>query len=203
MIDFSNFLWLTLFVQTHGYWIVFLLMLLEGPIVTAAASFAASLGVFNIYVIFVLSFFGDFIGDIVLYYLGRFGRRSLIDRYMLKHHLGKKIVLKVEKLLGENSFKALLLIKVVPPLPVPGLILTGVSKLNVKRFLFASVVINIFYSLAFVLVGYYSGILFKKYLISTWNVEFFIAFIAVLLVLILIYRKYAPRLYQKMSRMRD
>lgn len=202
MIDISNFSWLIFFVQTHGYWIVFLLMLLEGPIVTAAASFAASLGVFNIYLIFVLSFFGDFIGDIILYYIGRFGRKSVIDRYLAKHHIGRKIVLKIEKLLSENSFKALLLIKVVPPLPIPGLVLTGVSRLNIKKFLFASVIINIFYSLIFVLVGYYSGVLVRRYLISARSIEAIVAALAVLVVLILFYRKYSSRFYKFIGRLR-
>ncbi len=39
------------FALSHGYVLIFLIMIIEGPFITTAAAFAASLGYFNIFII--------------------------------------------------------------------------------------------------------------------------------------------------------
>ena len=53
------------FIEQNGYVLLFLLMILEGPIVTAAAAFAASLGYLSLPVVFILSVLGNIIGDLI------------------------------------------------------------------------------------------------------------------------------------------
>lgn len=48
-------------IQTGGYFVMFGLMFLEGPIVTIASAFLASLGFFNIYIVALLGWLGDFV----------------------------------------------------------------------------------------------------------------------------------------------
>ncbi len=143
-------------IQTSKYWILLLLMIVEGPIITYIASFLASLKVFNIYIIFILSSLGNIIGDLILFYLGRSGKIILSKKYL--GNINKKIKLhKLEKYLITNPGKAILLIKLIPPLPLPGLILTGSSKIKLKTFLFYSITISILFSLFFTIIGYFSG----------------------------------------------
>lgn len=202
MINFYDSAALLLFVQAHGYWILFFLMVIEGPIITTIASFLSALGIFNVYAIFVLSVLGNIIGDLIWYSIGRFGRKSLIDKYFYRHRFTNKAIKKIEKSLEQNSFKALLMIKVVPPLPVPGLILTGLSKLKMKKFLFASITISFFYSLLFTVLGYYLGFAFHRFSFSYLrNVESVVILLVVIGVLIFLSNKYSKKLYEKVGRL--
>ena len=54
----------------YGYLLMFLLMLIEGPTITASAALGAALGYFNVFVVFALSFLGNFLPDMLYYMLG-------------------------------------------------------------------------------------------------------------------------------------
>ena len=157
-------------VQNSGYAIIFLLMVIEGPIITAAAAFASSFNVFNVYVIFVLSVIGNVAGDLIYYAIGRTGRKMIIDRYFRKLH---KIELKkrIERALRTHTGKAMAIIKVIPPLPAPGLIAAGASKISLRRFLFHSLWISFVYSLFFTLLGFYAGFAFNALYVYVQRIE--------------------------------
>ena len=155
--DISTFTFLFSFVQSHGYFVIFLIMILGGPGVTAVAAFVASFGLFNVYLILLFSFLGNIIGDLIYFYIGRTGRRIIIDKYSERFKINKHHLKKLESKIHEHPGKALTIIKVIPPLPAPGLVLVGAINMPLKKFLFFSVIISFFYSLFFVLIGYYLG----------------------------------------------
>lgn len=155
----SNFAGMLQFLQTSGYGIMFILMLIEGPIVTYVAAFAASLGIFNIFYVFILSFFGDFLGDLIFFFIGRISKETTVEKYESKS-LNPTKISRLKMFLERNPGKAIAVIKLTPFLPVPGLILTGASNINLKKFVIYSVLINIIYSLTMVLLGFYSGVAF-------------------------------------------
>jgi membrane protein DedA with SNARE-associated domain len=57
-------------IETYGLVLLVPLSILEGPIVTVIASYAARLGYLNIYAVFVVCVLGDLIGDGALYWIG-------------------------------------------------------------------------------------------------------------------------------------
>jgi len=194
MVMFSDFSQLLAFVQTQGYLIILVLILALGPVAILAAAFAASFGIFNIYLVFALAFFGSSLGDLFWYFVGEFGRESLINK-----HFGRimksKSMKKVEKLLEKDSFRAMLLIKLVPPLPIPGLIFTGMDELRLKKFLFASLIINFVSSLVFVVLGYYFGVVIGKLFFSP--IEIIVGIFIILVIAFLLHRKFSKRFYRK------
>jgi membrane protein YqaA with SNARE-associated domain len=86
-------------------------MIVEGTVTNTAAAFAASLGYFNIWIILVLAFLGDAIGDIIMYTIGYYGRRKMLDRYNLFFKVKKSSLKKLESSIpnslkkSENSLK--------------------------------------------------------------------------------------------------
>src|SRR5437762_2032987 len=96
---------------SHGYLLMFIAMLIEGPIVTSAAAFAAALGYFNIPMVFLLSLLGDIVADIIYYAIGYWGRLKIVDRIGPKFGLSKERMGNIEKLLGEHRIKTILAIK--------------------------------------------------------------------------------------------
>lgn len=155
----SNFAGVLQFLQTSGYGIMFILMLIEGPIVTYVAAFAASLGIFNIFYVFILSFFGDFLGDLIFFFIGRISKETVVDEYENKS-LNPTRLSRLKMYLERNPGKTIAVIKLTPFLPVPGLILAGASKIDLKKFVLYSALINIVFSLTMILLGFYSGVAF-------------------------------------------
>lgn len=141
----------------HGYPLIFLLMVVEGPFVTAAAAFASALHYTSIWIILVLSLLGNLLPDLVYYAIGYWGRETIIDKY--GHYFGvtKARMEMVEKLAKDHSGKSLFTIKMVPLLATPGLIATGASRMNLRLYTFWCLIITIPSTLLYLLIGYYFG----------------------------------------------
>jgi membrane protein DedA with SNARE-associated domain len=171
------------FLQTSGYGIMFILMLIEGPIITYIAAFAASLGIFNIFYVFLLSFLGNTVGDLILFFIGRVSKPTSIEKYEDKR-LNSTRMSKLKIYLGENPWKAIAAIKLTPFLPIPGLILTGASNISLRKFIIYSGVINLAYSLFMIILGFYSGVAFLTIAKYVKYIEYLILGTILLVVLI-------------------
>lgn len=155
--DFASFHDAAQWVIANGYWFLFIAILIEGPVATAAGAFAAALGFMNVYVVFLLSVIGNLIPDIVFYAIGYWGRKQLAERYGHRMGLTEKRMKYLEDLLGHHAGKALTIIKLLPVLPTPGLILAGATRMPIRKYAFWSIIIILPSSLFFLIVGYYFG----------------------------------------------
>lgn len=144
--------------QISSYFIILVLMIIEGPITTIAAASAASYGYFNIYIIFILAILGDLIGDLVHYFIGKVIREKIIEKYGRFFKFKKEYIENIEKSLKNHLGKTLFVIKMTPPLSTPGLLLTGASKVNFKKFIFWSLIIALPKTIFFTFLGYYFGL---------------------------------------------
>ncbi len=143
------------YLQTYGYLAMFILMIAESQIIVYISAFAASQGFFNIYAVSILAFLGTIIPDIILFSMGRRGIRFTRKLQKNKHiDFVKRIVYYVE----EKPLRSLSVIKLLPIIPWPGIILTGTTKISFKKFIILSSVISIFECGFFLVLGFYSGI---------------------------------------------
>ena len=149
----SAFSW----VIAHGYPLMFVAMLIEGPIVTAAATFAVVFGYFNISMIFVLSILGDIVADVIYYIIGYFSRIQVVERF--GHHFGLTYdrMNRIEKLLNNHPTKTLIVLKLTPVLPTPGLMIVGATRMPLRKFVTICAAIIIPKTIFFMIVGYYFG----------------------------------------------
>jgi membrane protein DedA with SNARE-associated domain len=182
----------------HGYPLLFIVMLIEGPVVTAAAAFAAALHYMNVWIVLLLSVLANFIPDLVYYAIGYWGRENFINRY--GHYIGitPERVAATEKLAEAHSGKSLFIIKMVPLLATPGLILVGATRMDLKKYALWSIAIIIPSSLIYLLVGYYFGAAYdtiEHYL----NLGIYVVIAAAAMVGALAYaqRRYAFRFFKK------
>ncbi len=144
-------------VLISGYSALFIAMVFEGPVVTAAGAFAAALGYMDIYIVLVLSVLGNLLPDFVLYFVGFWGRTNLAEKYARRLGLTEERIAALEKLLETHPGKALTIIKLLPIIPTPGLILAGATRMSVKKYVFWSLVITLPTSLFYLVLGYYFG----------------------------------------------
>lgn len=149
-----------MFLQIHGYWIMFLLVFIEGPIITYIAAFAASLGIFNIYYVLLLSILGNTLPDLIYFLIGRIGKHEKVKKYV-SSFFNENRIKKIREKLRDNPWKTIIVIKITPTLPLPGFILSGTTELKLTKFLFCSLIVSAVYSIFFLILGFYSGLAFS------------------------------------------
>lgn len=145
-------------IQANGYILILLLMLIEGPITTYTAAFVASLGLFNIYFIFILSILGNVIPDTILFFIGKLARTGFVENILSTFGFSKPRIKRLEIGLKKHIGKSVIIFKLTPGLAIPGLILAGFTKVPFKRFFIVMTIFNISSAVLFTLLGFYSGI---------------------------------------------
>lgn len=117
-----------------GYALMFIGMVVEGPIITAAAGFAAALGYFNPLIVFLLAIAGDLVADFVYYAIGYVSRATFVERYGHRVGLTKERMLRLETLIKKHPKKTMVAIKLSPLLPTPGLMMMGAVRMSLEQF---------------------------------------------------------------------
>jgi membrane protein DedA with SNARE-associated domain len=140
-------------VITHGYLLFFLATFLEGPIITAAAGVAAALGYFNIELIIFISIMGDTVADCIYFAIGYFGGAHLMHRYGRYFGVTDERIERVRKLLHGHTRKTVVVIKLAPVIPVPGILILGSMRVSFKKFFETSLLVTVPKSSFFALVG--------------------------------------------------
>ena len=177
MADFSAVVeWLL----TYGYGIMFFGMLVEGPVVTAAAAFAVGLGYFDFGVVYVLSVLGDIIPDIMFYGVGYWGRETVVEKYGKYIGLTPGILSKGERLISRNTVKSLVLFKLAPVFSLPGIVIAGIMKIPAKKFLTVDLIFTFFNSLLFMVLGFYFGKIFETIMYHIKNAQWALLFVVVI-----------------------
>lgn len=171
-------------VLAHGYWVIFLGMLIEGPVVTAAAAFAAALGFFNLAAIFGLSLAGDLVADVAYYAIGYLGRITLVERFGHYFGLTHDRIMRMENLMRIHPIKTLLALKLTPVLPTPGLMLVGATKMDLKKFTVISLLITLPKSLVFMIIGYFFGQQYDKLSKYVNNGSYIVVGVIILIIII-------------------
>lgn len=141
----------------YGYFVLFPIVVVEGPIITVIAGFLSSLEYLNPVVVYCVALAGNFVGDTLFYALGRWGRGSLIARW--GKYVGVTPV-RLEHMEGyfiRHGGKTLLLGKWSQALGAPILAGAGAARMPYARFMAFNVVGEVPKTLLFLLIGYYFG----------------------------------------------
>ena len=160
-----------------------LLMTLEGPIITIISAFLASLGYFNIFIVFSLSVLGDVLGDIVLYFIGYFGGHKILLKAEKFLKIKESVIEKLREKFRQNGAKIIFYVKSTTGLCYITFILAGTTRMKLSKFVKYSILGGLFWSSFLVIVGYFFGyaaeqiseyIKYAGYIILTGAVMFFI-----------------------------
>lgn len=180
--DVTSFNGALAWVESAGYLLMFIAMVIEGPVITSAAAFAAALGYFNIFVVLILSVLGDLVGDFAYYAVGYFGRVAFVEKYGHKVGLTKQRMEHMERLIKEHPKKTLAAIKLAPMLPAPGLMMIGAVKMPFSRYSWMTFLVALPKTILFMLLGFYFGRAYDALSATLQNGEYFILIALVLIV---------------------
>jgi len=182
--------------QIFGYVAILFLMIAEGPLTTMFASFAASLGYFNIWIIFVIAFLGDVIGDLIHYSVGFYLRK-----YGAKWGIKKSKIKQLENKLNKNFLAAMIIGKPTAPLSTITLLMSGALRVPLRKFLIVSIITTLPLTILYTSLGFFFGSTLNeiiKYLeIGKYA---FILIIISLVILYLIYKIVSKLITRNMRR---
>ena len=186
---------MVLLLTKYGYFILFPLAAIEGPIVSLVVGFFVRLGYFAFLPAYGILILGDLIPDTIYYYIGRFGnKRKIMEKY------GSRLNL-VEKLWREHGKKTMFLSKLAYGLSTAFLISAGLVNMPLKRFISYTLPITILQYGAIMAIGYYLG---SSYQLAAKYIDYAGIIIAVIFVIFItgyiFFIKYARRQIEKMEK---
>jgi membrane protein DedA with SNARE-associated domain len=145
------------YISTYGYAAVFLLAVVEGPVVTVLAAFLATEGVLSLPAVYGIAVAGDLTGDLLLYALGRWlsgilPRDEASWRGKIKQRMDK-----MKPYVQERAGRLLLFGKLTHSAGFIVLLAAGASRIRLDRFLLFNLLGSLPKSAVFVIIGVFFG----------------------------------------------
>jgi membrane protein DedA with SNARE-associated domain len=153
---------ITQFLSQYGYIILLPLMIIEGPIVTLIAAFMASMRIFDIRIILILSILGDMIGDLLYYSIGHKWGMKFVEHIGKYIGITRKLVSRMEKFFALHGGKTVFIAKATTGLCGVTFVTAGIVKMPLKKFITFSFSGGILWSSFLVAMGYFFGYFYTQ-----------------------------------------
>lgn len=144
-------------VSSHGLPVVGLIALIEGPIITVLAAWAASLGVFAPWTVFAVVVAADLAGDLVFYALGRRGIGWLPPAWARRIGLRPARLRLLTRQFRDRGGRMLLLGKVTHSAGALVLVAAGAAQMRLLPFFWFNLLATLPKSLLFFALGWFAG----------------------------------------------
>ena len=165
--------------QAHSLVWLFLIAIVEGPLVTVAAGWLARLGDVNLGAAFAALILADLVGDMALYSIGRTSHGRLPARVRRWLRITEENLARLALHFRHKGGRTLLIGKITHSLGFAVLVAAGVGRMNIPAFLFWNLLGTVPKTLFFLALGYVLGHAFG-------SVEYWLGRATVLLLVLLI-----------------
>ena len=199
-VDLTNFQQVFSWVIMHGYPLMFLAMCIEGPTVTAAATFAVTFGYFNTFIVFALSILGDVLPDAIYYAIGFWGRLSIVKRFGKYFGLTEERIERLEQTIKTHGGKTVAILKYTPVLSTPGLMLVGAMRMKFGRFMWFVFIVTLQKTLTFMALGYLFGRAYNVGKYIKYGALLPLIIIVLYFIFMLVYKKVSERIVNKIEK---
>jgi membrane protein DedA with SNARE-associated domain len=143
-----------------GYWSYFILailVLLEGPVATLLAAAAASAGLMRPMLVFVSAAVGNMAADTLWWLLGYAGKTEWIHSLGRRLHIRESLIEHLKHNMIKHATRVLFLAKVTVSFSIPALIAAGLLRVKWRRWFPALVGAEVLWTGSLVLIGYYTA----------------------------------------------
>lgn len=137
-------------------------MVLEGPVATMSSAFLASMGYFNIGIVYVLSLLGDMIGDVIFYFIGYRGGTKTIEKAEKILRLKEGLVENLKNKFKTSGGKIVFTVKTTTGLSWITFITAGAVRMDFRKFLKFSFLGGLSWSAILVSLGLFFGFIIDK-----------------------------------------
>jgi membrane protein DedA with SNARE-associated domain len=148
------------FTQDLGLWAYFLLALLvmvEGPVATLAGAVAASAGLMKPVWVFFSAATANLASDILWYTLGYLGKMEWLRRYGGYFGLREQYVHRLNRDIQAHAAKLLFVAKITLGFSIPTLVATGMARVPIRRWILILVIGETLWTGSLVILGYHFG----------------------------------------------
>lgn len=147
------------FLSFSKYAVVFVLCIVEGPVVMLTTGFLYRLGQFDIAPLYFSLMAGDFVADIGWYAVGRFGAWPLINKYGAFLNITPEIIYKIEKRFKTYQNKILFISKITMGFgfALATLIVAGLLRVDFKKYVVLNFLGGFIWTGLLLTVGYFFG----------------------------------------------
>ena len=190
-------------ILVYKYFILFPVMVIEGPIITIIAGFLASLDFLNIFIVYPVVVMADLIGDFIYYAIGRWGRERFVDKWGRYIGVTPSNVERLENHFEKHTKKTLIFGKISHAFGAPILVAAGIVKVPLGEFMWFNFLATLPKSLIFLLIGFYFGqayVRLNKYL-DYFSISILVL-VALLVIFYYVYKRYKKRFNDFLSQIR-
>jgi len=139
-----------------NYLLLFLLIIVEGPIATLLGAAAASAGFMRLSLVILVAAAANLIADIGWYSLGYFSKEETLIRYLGWLGLRARHLDKLRWAMRRHARKVLLIAKFSTGFAIPALVAAGLSKIPLRRWFPVVFAAGVGWSTCLALVGFYA-----------------------------------------------
>lgn len=148
---------ITPFLHHHRYIFAFLGAFFEGNSIMLLCGFLYKLGIFKFLNIIAVLSLGYFINGYILYAIGRFWGRRVLEKWGSRFFLTKERLRKLERYCKKHMGRALIITRITYGFSMPTFIIAGMFKTKAKKFFWCSLIATFIWVLALFFIGYVFG----------------------------------------------
>ena len=141
----------------HRYIFSFLAGFVEGAYSFVLLGVLLKFGYFNFWYLICLMILGYFLNSIIYYLLGYWGGEKIIDKFIKRFRITRKLLDKIEIHFKKHNIKIIFITRILYGISIPVLLIAGAFKMKKKDFLIASFFASIVWVLIVLVVGYGLG----------------------------------------------
>lgn len=146
----------------YKYWALFPIAVIEGPIITVAAGFLITLGIFNPLIAYVVIVIGDTVGDVLHYCVGYFGGKHFIERWGKYFGVSLESIVPLEKRFADKGHSFFFWGKALHGIGGALLVAAGLIRYPFGKFLASNVLGTLVKSALLLVIGFYFGQFLEK-----------------------------------------
>ena len=154
-------------VTNYGYLAIFIGTLLEGETILIIGGFLVHRGYLKLYIVIILSFFGTLISDQLLFLIGRWKGKRLLEKY----NFIKSRINRVNKFLDNNENYVLFGFRFIYGLRTLTPLVLGTTKVKTKKYVVFNIISASVWSVTFGVAGYLIGSVLEKLIGRIENLE--------------------------------
>lgn len=144
-------------ILTYKYVAVFVLAVVEGPIISVVAGFLASMGQMSLLAALGILILGDLVGDFLHYAAGRWGREAFVDKWGSYLGITTSRVVAMKGYFSEHPLKTYAFAKFAHGIGGVALVAAGLVREPLWKFFWHNVLFTLPKSAALLALGYYFG----------------------------------------------
>lgn len=142
--------------QTYGYFLIFPIAFVEGPIIAVICGWLAGAGILDFAVAYMVLIAGNLAGDAFYYALGYWGGPAAIKKWGHWFRLDLDKTVRLKKYFDDHGGKILLWAKIAPDLSATVILVgAGLARFNFWTFFVYGLMVEIPKTAILMLVGYF------------------------------------------------